>query len=126
MIVLDTHIFLWAILQPDRIPDTILAVIEREPQAGLAAISLWEIAMLWERRRIELPEPLLPWLDRALQRPRLRLIPLDQKIAARSASLSMHGDPADRLIAATAIELDCPLATVDRRLTGMTALKTVH
>lgn len=126
MILLDTHIFLWAILQPERIPNTILDAIEKEREYGLAAISLWETAMLHERKRIDLPEPLLPWLEQALERPSLRLIPLTHRIAARSAFLSMHGDPADRLIAATAIEYNCPLATVDKRLTNLSALKTVQ
>lgn len=125
MIVLDTHIFLWSILQPEKIPVRILDAIEKEVKYGLSAISLWETAMLFERKRIELPEPLLPWLNRALGRPALQLIPITPNIAAKSVSLSMHGDPADRLIAATALEYDCQLATVDDRLLNLSVLKTI-
>lgn len=125
MIILDTHIFLWSILQPEKVPANILDAIEKEPQYGLSAISLWETAMLFERKRIELPGPLLPWLNQALGRPALQLIPITPGIAAKSVSLSMHGDPADRLIAATALEYDCQLATVDDRLLNLSILKTI-
>lgn len=126
MIVLDTHIFLWSFLQPEKIPTAMLDAIDAESSYGLAAISLWETAMLFERNRIELPEPPQPWLERALRRPALRLIPLTPSIAARSVGLPMHGDPADRLIVATALEYDCPLATVDGRLIRLPMLRTIQ
>ncbi len=125
MIILDTHIFLWSILQPEKIPNKILDAIAKEPGYGLSAISLWETAMLFERNRIELPGPLLPWLNQALRRPALRLIPITPGIAAQSVALPMHGDPADRLIAATALEYGCPLATVDDRLLRLPVLETL-
>lgn len=123
MTVLDTHIFLWMILEPEQMPVHILNTIEREVVLGLSAISLWETAMLSQRGRISLPDQILPWLRRALLLPKISLIPLTPEIAARSESLIMHGDPADRLIAATAIEYDCPLATVDHRLLELSFLK---
>jgi PIN domain nuclease of toxin-antitoxin system len=125
LIVLDTHILVWMILDAGRMPPKILSAISAENVLGVPAISLWEIAMLARKGRIRLPETVLFWLQRALAQPKIRLIPINAEIAARSASLSIHGDPADRLIAASALVLRCPLATVDGNLLSMPELQTV-
>jgi PIN domain nuclease of toxin-antitoxin system len=125
MIVLDTHIFVWLALGIERIPRKILIAMDAEKRLGVSVISLWEIAMLTEKRRLKLPEPLLPWIDSALAIEKIRLLPVTKEIAVRTAGLPMHGDPADRLIAATAIEYNCALATVDGLLLEMPMLKTI-
>jgi PIN domain nuclease of toxin-antitoxin system len=125
MIELDTHIFVWSELEPARIPAKIQAAMDAEDEWGISAISLWEIAMLAEKGRLTLPEPLLPWFEKALSNKKIRLLPITKEIAAKSAGLPMHGDPADRLIAATAIEYNCPLATVDGLLLKIPMLKTI-
>jgi PIN domain nuclease of toxin-antitoxin system len=125
LIILDTHILVWMILDAGRIPPGILSAIADESVLGVPAISLWEIAMLVDKGRIHLPEPVLLWLQRVLAQPKIRLIPINAEIAVRSAALSIHGDPADRLIAASALVLQCPLATVDRNLVSMPELPTV-
>jgi PIN domain nuclease of toxin-antitoxin system len=125
MIELDTHIFIWENLDKARIPAKIQAAMDAEDEWGISAISLWEIAMLAEKGRLTLPEPLLPWLEKALSNKKIRLLPITVGIAVRVAGLPMHGDPADRLIAATAIEYNCPLATVDGLLLKMPLLKTI-
>jgi PIN domain nuclease of toxin-antitoxin system len=125
LILLDTHIFVWMNLQSREIPEKILSAIDEEDVLGLAAISLWEIAMLTRKGRIVLPQPLLSWFREVLQTPKLTVLPLTPEIAARSELLDMHGDPADRLIAATALEYDVPLATVDRLLLEFAPLKHI-
>lgn len=125
LIILDTHIFLWLYLQPEKLPESIASAVKSENKLGLAAISLWETAMLNSRKRIAIPGPLLEWLYMAIDTPRFVVLPLTPEIAARSESLAMHGDPADRLITATAIQQDCPLATVDQLLIGLPELKTI-
>ncbi len=125
MIVLDTHIFLWLNLQPERVPKSMIPALKKEDRMGLSAISLWETAMLHARNRITIPGSLLDWLHAATDIPRLAILPLTPEIAARSEFLSLHGDPADRLIAATAIEHNCRLATVDERLLRFEPLQTV-
>jgi PIN domain nuclease of toxin-antitoxin system len=125
MVELDTHIFVWSELEQERIPAKIKVAMDAETQWGVSAISLWEIAMLVEKGRITLPQPLLPWFTKVLSKKKIRLLPITKEIAARSAGLPMHGDPADRIIAATAIEYDCPLATVDGLLLEMPMLKTI-
>jgi PIN domain nuclease of toxin-antitoxin system len=81
--------------------------------------------MLVDKGRIYLSEPVLLWLKRVLLQPKMQLIPISPEIAARSGALKIHGDPADRLIAATAIELRCPLATVDDNLSAFPELLTI-
>jgi PIN domain nuclease of toxin-antitoxin system len=125
MILLDTHIFVWTLLAMDRIPAMIQAAMDAATDLGVSAISLWEIAMLNGKGRLTLPEPVLPWFKQALLLEKLKLLPITPEIAALSGGLPMHGDPADRLIAATAIEYNVALATVDRLLVEMPLLKTI-
>jgi len=81
--------------------------------------------MLVQRKRIFIPNSsLLEWFYTALSTPKMFLLPLTPEIAARSETLDMHGDPADRLIAATALDYGCRLATMDRQLVGLDWLDT--
>jgi PIN domain nuclease of toxin-antitoxin system len=126
LIILDTHIFIWTAEElTEKIPAKIRSAIIAEPVLGVSAISLWEIAMLLDKGRIILSMPLLPWLRKALAAPKIKLLPITPEVAARSGSLPIHGDPADRLIAATAIEHDCFLATLDVPLRQFSLLKTI-
>jgi PIN domain nuclease of toxin-antitoxin system len=125
MIILDTLIFVWLNEDRGRIPAKIQATIDAEAGWGVSTISLWEIAMLTEKGRLALSAPLLPWFTKALSGEKVRLLPITPEIAAKSAGLPMHGDPADRLIAATAIEHNIPLATVDSLLLEMPMLTTI-
>lgn len=81
----------------------------------VAAISLWEVQMLHGKRRLELPLPISAWLTRAADDRIVSVIPLDVETVLALDSLpdSFHGDPADRLIVATARARVLPLATRD-------------
>lgn len=127
MILLDTHVFLWMNLEQEHVPNHILNAIQAEEQLGVAAISLWETAMLVQYGRITIPDDsLAAWFRIVLNAAKLQILPLTPEIAARSGTLEMHGDPADRLITATAIEHGCRLATVDDRLLKVASLQTVN
>jgi PIN domain nuclease of toxin-antitoxin system len=91
LIILDTHIFVWITEQLlKRIPARMLSAIEAELILGVSAISLWEIAMLENKGRIVLSMPLLPWLQKALSAPKMKLLPITAEVAARSGGLPMH------------------------------------
>ena len=64
------------------------------------------------------------WASELLSIPRGRAIPLTSEVALRADALEMHPDPADRFIAATALDLEAPLVTKDRRLTSLQWLPT--
>jgi PIN domain nuclease of toxin-antitoxin system len=117
--VLDTHIWI-RLLNGDPAFDKARfqeGIFERSRSGTLrvASISLWETAMLCAKGRLKLVMPVNEWLDKAIHMPGLAVIPIDQRIASDSCFLpgSFHGDPADRIITATARVLDAELITLD-------------
>ena len=118
MILLDTHVLCWRRFGDARLGRRARAVLECATQEGDAAVStitFWEAGMLQEKGRIELPAELAAWRG-VLLREGLVEIPVAGAIAARAGSLhDIHGDPADRVILATALE-GHQLITADDRL----------
>lgn len=90
----------------------------QESTVGIAAISLWEISMLTKKGRIRLEKPLLIWINEALSLPGIELIPLTPEIAVENSQLpdEFHGDPADRLLIATARISGMVLLTRDEKI----------
>ena len=89
----------------------------REDRAGISAISFWEIAMLVSKKRIRLGRSTIEWVRRALAIEGMDLIPIEPAIAVRAGELpGLHGDPADRILIATARVQKCPLMTSDQRI----------
>lgn len=86
--------------------------------ATIAAITLWEIAMLVSKGRVSVGQDLGTWLAGLLQNGLLKVLPLDAPVAVGSVSLpgSFHGDPSDRMIVATARYHDLPLMTADKAI----------
>jgi PIN domain nuclease of toxin-antitoxin system len=121
MILLDTHALIWLIEGDDQLGDKAVHLIDRERAedgAMIAAISLWETAMLIDKDRVSLSRSLPQWFDLVLSSPGFHLVPISPLIGADAGTLpgSIHGDPADRLIIATARALGCAVATVDQRI----------
>jgi PIN domain nuclease of toxin-antitoxin system len=119
-LLLDTHVWIWLMNDgPQEIQAAALSRIEdsRTP-LYVAAISAWEVAMLEAKGRIRLPVDCLEWIHRALNAPRLSLLALTPGIAVASTRLpgDVHGDPADRILLATAREHNLVLVTRDERL----------
>jgi len=121
-LLLDTHVFIWLIngeqMLSSKAQKYISAVIKEEGEIAISAISLWEISMLYSRKRILLNQPCMQWLMHALQAPGICLAELTPEIAVDSCSLpnNFHSDPADRMIVATARMLDVPLMTCDKKI----------
>jgi len=85
---------------------------------GVHPVSCWELAMLIVRKRLRLRQPVVEWVDAALARPKITLIPFTPTAAVRAAGLGdgFPNDPADRFIAAAALEIGAPLVTGDEAI----------
>jgi PIN domain nuclease of toxin-antitoxin system len=130
-IICDTHIPLFWANSPSRLSSRAAAALEKGRQDGqlaIADISLWELALLHERGRLLLPEDVsaVEYVSRLLQALRLQVLPISADIAVLSrSSLFQHGDPADRLIAATALHGCWPLITADEKLRALPGLHCI-
>lgn len=118
MIVLDTATWIWRASDPKRLSASARRAIDRAEHALVSAISVWEVAMLVAKRRIQLDRPVEQWVDIALALPGVQLASLEPAIAVRSTKLpgDFHPDPADRIIVATALEKAVPIITPDERI----------
>lgn len=123
-LLLDTHIWLWTYLEPRRLGSRLLRELRNDDnELWLSPISTWEAFTLHARGRIQLPDDIEGWLHDAILP--LREAPLTHEIALAASRLSLHPDPADRFLAATAQVLDLVLATADQRLLGMAEIRTM-
>jgi PIN domain nuclease of toxin-antitoxin system len=129
-LVLDTHALIWLLAGDPRLKKPVLSVLDSAATAeGLfvPAISIWEIGMLETKGRISIAGGASAWVRRALQLPGLQLAPLHPEITLSAAALAdFHGDPADRMIVATAIYLGFPLATADQKIKAWGAKRKVR
>ncbi len=117
MILLDTHVVIWLALNPEKISPAATAAI-REAESvgaflGISAMTLYEVAYSIRRGRIQPSVPHQVFLDRI--RSRFKVFPVSETIALCAAELPapFHGDPMDRIIAATTIVENCVLITHD-------------
>jgi PIN domain nuclease of toxin-antitoxin system len=115
VIVLDTHIWFWWVnLEHQRIPNSMLTKIENAPTIAVSPVSCFELALAYQKQRLELPLPIMQWFPLALTGSNVDLLPLTPIIAARAVQLTdIHRDPFDRIIIATALECDAGLASID-------------
>lgn len=121
MIVLDTHALVWWLAQSPKLSAPARRAIQAAQRGGpvmASAISIFEIATLVRRGRLQLGVSVEQWLAAARALPELRIEPVTDHIAQLAGSFSelMPGDPADRLIAATAIALGTRLVSADKKL----------
>ncbi len=121
-LLLDTHIWVWAWEQRENeMSSRALETVDAGSRHGIllvSAISMWEVAMLAEKQRITLSTEPLTWISRAMRAPGVRVAELTPDIAVGSTRLpgKPHGDPADRLIMATARSIGARLVTRDRQI----------
>ncbi len=117
--LLDTHVLLWLYEKPDRLPKPMRKLLTRTDQTFLLCdISLLEIATGYAHGRIRLSMGLGQWLSHAVAPPRVEVMSITPAVAAEIAALgdTMHKDPADRVIVATARVLGATLITDDQQI----------
>ena len=120
-ILLDTHIWVWWLTPRSPLSERERAALDESAarrELFLSAISLWEAQMLHTKGRLELPMGFADWLEHAADERMLTIVPVDVAavVALDSLPRAFHGDPADRLIVATARARSLPLATHDARI----------
>lgn len=119
-LLLDTHILLWGLLEPERLNRRTANELENpKNEIWLSPISIWEIMILAEKGRIVLrPDP-ESWIRTVLQKLRFHEARINHEIAILSRSLKLKNqDPADRFLAATAMVYKLTLVTADSSLMG--------
>jgi len=116
--LLDTHIWIWSLLEPDRLrPNIALALENPANDLWLSPISVWEFLILNEKRRVVLECDPAKWLERVFKKIHFKEAPLTHQVAIESRLMGLpHQDPADRFLAATAYVFDLTLITADERL----------
>jgi len=119
VIVLDTHVLLWAAADDRKLGRKTRQMIDRLWSSGtvtIPSIVFWEVGLLQIAGRQPLPMSVREWRD-GLVSAGIKELPLDGEVALRAAELTgLHADPADRFIAATALVHDATLITADERL----------
>jgi PIN domain nuclease of toxin-antitoxin system len=123
-LLLDTHIWVWSVLEPDRLGKRVRQVLaSSEHELWLSVVSSWEALLLHKKKRIHLDTNPVQWVRLASQH--LQEVPLTQDIVVTAHELELHNDPADRFLAATALVLDLTLVTADARLLGLGEIATL-
>jgi PIN domain nuclease of toxin-antitoxin system len=113
-LLLDTHIFLWLLAEPERLGEHLPLVEDQRNELLLSAASSWEIAIKYALGRLPLPEVPERYVPERMRAIDARGLSVEHSHALAVATLpSLHGDPFDRLLVAQAGLLDLSILTAD-------------
>lgn len=126
-LLLDTHIWLWSALEPQRIARRMeKALIDPANELWLSPVSVGEVVVLLRKGRLQLPKDLAAWVSTTMVDLKLTEAPLTIEVALAVSSFTFsHGDPADQFLAATAKVFDLTLATEDERLLQLPGIQVL-
>jgi PIN domain nuclease of toxin-antitoxin system len=123
-LLLDTHIWFWLFSEVGRLGKRVRnELTNADNEIWVSPISTWEIGVLNAKGRIRISGELNSWIERATLA--TREAPITHEVAQLAAQLSMHRDPADRFLVATAQILDLTLVTADEKLLGLGAVRSL-
>ena len=117
-LLLDTHIWLWSTLEPQRITRRVeKALVDPANELWLSPVSVGELIVLLRKGRLTLPSDVAAWVAKTIEDLQLTEAPLTVEVALAVGSINFpHGDPADHFLAATAKVFELTLVTADEHL----------
>jgi PIN domain nuclease of toxin-antitoxin system len=117
-LLLDTHIWLWSLLAPDRLTKKVARALEDQAnELWVSPFSTWEALILAEKGRIQLQPDPVHWLAQVFKNLPFLEAPFNHQVAIQSRLLDIpHQDPVDRFLGATAVVYRLTLVTADERL----------
>jgi PIN domain nuclease of toxin-antitoxin system len=117
-LLLDTHIWLWGMLEPQRLSTRVAEELESAGnELWLSPISVWELIILHRKRRILANENIETWIAQALRARPMKEAPVTFEVAREVGRVELrHRDPADHFLVATARVFDLTLVTADETL----------
>jgi PIN domain nuclease of toxin-antitoxin system len=126
-ILLDTHVWIWSHLDPERIGRRLTRrILDPANELWLSPITIWEFLVLHAKNRLAIEGDPAGWVTAALTEAPMHEAPLNHEVALASRIIGVeHEDPADRFLAATAAVYDLVLATADERLLGGKGFRTL-
>lgn len=126
-LLLDTHIWIWSLIEPARLTDEVRVALESDDnELWLSPISTWETLMLMERGRVSVEGEPQALVSRMLKAGPFHEAPLTHAVAQESRRLGLDdSDPADRFLGATAVVYELTLVTADARLLSATEYRTL-
>ena len=126
-LLLDTHIWIWNDTAPEKLSSEITRELANlENQLWLSPVSIWEVTVLLEKRRIDLKQDFRSWADESVVDLQLREATITWEVAHELRYTMLgHRDPADRFLVATAKVYDLTLVTADERLLNVPGLKVL-
>jgi len=128
-ILLDTHVWIWALEDPDELGSNSRRLIEDlDSEIFISPISTLEIAQLMKSGKIELKHSLSSWVRKSIAELDAKTAPFTHDTAEMAYKIPepFHKDPADRILAATAILENLGLMTADGKLLGNSHIRTIN
>lgn len=117
-LLLDTHVLLWFVSDPDQLRVEAREIIEDgSNDIFVSVVSAWEIAIKQSVGKLDLPEPAETWVPKVLKASGLEVLDVDLRSSLRTRALPWHHrDPFDRLLIAQSLEHGFTLCSRDARL----------
>ncbi len=130
MILLDTHVLVWLVSDSSRLSRTAVRELrkaERNGELAISSITLWELALLYQRGRLRASGSIESSIRIILEKSRVEVIEITPEIAALTTTFpeTYPKDPADRLIGATARALGLTLITQDERILNSPLIRSL-
>ena len=130
MILLDTHVWVWWLSNPDKLSPLARKTIKdaaKNRAIYISSISAWEVALLALKGRLTFTMDARDWIVRSEALPFFHFVPIDNAIAIQSVRLPepFHKDPADRIIVATARTMGMPIVSSDGKILKYSHVKTI-